>query len=201
VNGVDAREVSLADLKRRTAVLFQDYFSFEAPVEENIKYGAWDHADEKRIREAATRAGADFIDELPKGYQTHLGRTIDTEGVELSGGQWQKVALARTFYRDAELLILDEPTAAIDAQAEEALFREFKEFARGRMSVIISHRFSTVRMADRIIVLDKGRVIEQGTHEELMALDGKYATLFHLQAKGYAEAEPDDTYLELGGNG
>jgi ATP-binding cassette subfamily B protein len=196
MNGIDIREAGQRELHSRVGVLFQDYFQYEAPVGENIRYGDWAVESQPQVEEAARKAGADFITCLAKGFETHLGRTIDPDGVELSGGQWQKVALARAFYTDADLLILDEPTAAIDARAEEALFRQFKGLTQGRMSVIISHRFSTVRMADRIIVMDKGSILEQGTHEELMALDGRYAGLFHLQAKGYLDEPPKEAALE-----
>jgi len=156
-------------------------------VGENV--GAGDERyfeDEQRWRDAAVKGrAAEFIDRLPGGYQTQLGKWF-RYGQELSGGQWQKVALARAFMRtQADVLVLDEPTAAMDARAEAEIFEHFRSLARERITILISHRFSTVRMADRIAVLDQGRIIEQGSHEELMALGGHYAHLFALQARGY----------------
>ena len=156
-------------------------------VGENV--GAGDEAyfeDERRWREAAQKGQAsDFIETLPAGYHTQLGKWF-REGRELSGGQWQKIALSRAFMRTrADILVLDEPTAAMDAQAEAEVFEHFRQLARERITILISHRFSTVRMADQIAVLDRGRVIEHGSHDELMALNGRYAHLFTLQARGY----------------
>jgi ATP-binding cassette subfamily B protein len=137
------------------------------------------------VEDAAHRSlAAEVIEVLPEKYGTMLGRRFEG-GVDLSGGQWQKVALGRAYMRDAQLLILDEPTAALDARAEYTVFERFAELTEGKMAVLISHRFSTVRMADRILVLEHGKVLEEGTHEELLAIDGRYAELFHLQAAGY----------------
>ena len=137
------------------------------------------------IKNAAEQSLANiFIESFQKNYDQQLGRRFN-EGVELSGGQWQKIALARAYMRDAQLMILDEPTAALDARAEYEVFQRFVELTKGRTSVLISHRFSTVRMADRILVLDKGELLEMGSHEELLQKNGKYAELFQLQAKGY----------------
>ena len=142
--------------------------------------------DEPRWRQAAGLGrAADFIERLPESYRTQLGKWFKN-GQELSGGQWQKIALARAFMRtQADVLVLDEPTAAMDARAEAEIFEHFRALARGRITILISHRFSTVRMADQIAVLDRGRIIERGSHEELMALGGHYAQLFALQARGY----------------
>jgi ATP-binding cassette subfamily B protein len=156
-------------------------------VGENV--GAGDEEffeDEARWREAAHKGRAsEFIETLPAGYQTQLGKWFK-DGRELSGGQWQKIALSRAFMRTrADVLVLDEPTAAMDAQAEAEVFEHFRQLARDRITILISHRFSTVRMADRIAVLDRGRMVEYGSHDELMKQDGRYAHLFTLQARGY----------------
>jgi ATP-binding cassette subfamily B protein len=174
-------------LKARIGVIFQDFTRYQMLVGENV--GAGDERyfeDEQRWRDAAVKGrAAEFIDRLPGGYHTQLGKWF-RYGQELSGGQWQKVALARAFMRtQADVLVLDEPTAAMDARAEAEIFEHFRSLARERITILISHRFSTVRMADRIAVLDQGRIIEQGSHEELMALGGHYAHLFALQARGY----------------
>jgi len=174
-------------LKARIGVIFQDFTRYQMLVGENV--GAGDERyfeDEARWREAAAKGqAADFIDRLPGGYQTQLGKWFK-DGQELSGGQWQKIALARAFMRTgADVLVLDEPTAAMDARAEAEIFEHFRSLARERITILISHRFSTVRMADQIAVLDRGRIIEQGSHEALMALGGHYAQLFSLQARGY----------------
>jgi ATP-binding cassette subfamily B protein len=174
-------------LRERIGVIFQDFARYQMLVGENV--GAGDERyfeDEARWREAAAKGQAsDFIDTLPSGYQTQLGKWF-RDGRELSGGQWQKIALSRAFMRiRADILVLDEPTAAMDARAEAEIFEHFRQLAHGRITILISHRFSTVRMADEIIVLDHGRIIEHGSHEQLMQLDGRYAHLFALQARGY----------------
>ncbi|HTT02715.1 MAG TPA: ABC transporter ATP-binding protein [Steroidobacteraceae bacterium] len=174
-------------LRERIGVIFQDFARYQMLVGENV--GAGDERyfeDEARWREAASKGRAsDFIESLPAGYYTQLGKWF-RDGRELSGGQWQKIALARAFMRTrADILVLDEPTAAMDAQAEAEVFEHFRQLARDRITILISHRFSTVRMADQIVVLDRGRIIEQGSHEQLMLLQGHYAHLFALQARGY----------------
>ena len=174
-------------LKARIGVIFQDFTRYQMLVGENV--GAGDERyfeDEQRWRDAAAKGrAAEFIEQLPGGYQTQLGKWF-RDGQELSGGQWQKVALARAFMRtEADVLVLDEPTAAMDARAEAEIFEHFRTLARERITILISHRFSTVRMADQIAVLDRGRIIEKGSHEALMALGGHYAQLFSLQARGY----------------
>jgi len=187
VDGLDVREWNESALRARVGVIFQDFARYQMLLGENVGAGDVDHfANEARWKDAAAQGMADtFIDELPDGYQTQLGRWFKG-GRELSGGQWQKVALSRAFMRqDADILVLDEPTAAMDAEAEATVFEHVRAAAGTRITILISHRFSTVRMADRIVVLDQGRVIEQGSHESLMAEDGRYARLFSLQAAGY----------------
>ncbi|MCK4807463.1 MAG: ABC transporter ATP-binding protein, partial [Candidatus Aegiribacteria sp.] len=168
-------------------VIFQDYAKYHLTAEENISLGDIKHSpDDSLIRLAAEAAGADaMIENLPDGYNTVLGRSFKG-GMELSIGEWQKIALARAFIRDAPIVILDEPTSALDAKAEHAVFIKFRELVQGKTSVIISHRFSTVRMADRIAVMDKGRIIEHGTHEELMEINRKYREMYTIQANAYS---------------
>jgi len=187
LDGLDLAKWSPTALRRRVAVIFQDFARYQLKVGENIGAGDVEHfEDEARWREAAELATASpFVEELPAGYQTQLGKWF-REGRELSGGQWQKIALARAFIREgADILVLDEPTAAMDARAEAEIFEQFRELAQDRMVILISHRFSTVRRADEILVIQGGRILESGSHEALMQLDGHYAHLFSLQAKGY----------------
>jgi ATP-binding cassette subfamily B protein len=174
-------------LRERIGVIFQDFARYQMLVGENV--GAGDEhffEDEERWRAAADKGRAsEFIATLPSGYHTQLGKWF-RDGRELSGGQWQKIALSRAFMRTrADILVLDEPTAAMDAQAEAEVFEHFRQLARERITILISHRFSTVRMADQIVVLNRGRIVERGTHAELMQLNGRYAQLFSLQARGY----------------
>jgi len=187
LDGLALSEWSEAALRARIGVIFQDFTRYQMLVGENV--GAGDERyfeDEDRWHEAAQKGRADeFIEHLPGRYQTQLGKWFQN-GQELSGGQWQKIALARAFMRtDADILVLDEPTAAMDARAEAEVFEHFRTLARDRITILISHRFSTVRMADQIAVLDRGRIIEKGSHEQLMADAGHYAQLFALQARGY----------------
>ena len=187
LDGQDLGEWDERALRERIGVIFQDFARYQMLVGENV--GAGDERffeDEERWRAAAAKGQASgFIDELPSGYRTQLGKWF-RDGRELSGGQWQKIALSRAFMRTrADILVLDEPTAAMDAQAEAEVFEHFRQLARERITILISHRFSTVRMADQIAVLARGRIIERGSHEELMRLNGRYAQLFTLQARGY----------------
>ncbi len=186
LDGVDLREYDLDDLRRAVSVIFQDFVQYQAPLRDNIGYGQVERLhDDARIRHAAAQGGADAIaDALPQSYATLLGRWF-AGGQELSGGQWQKVALARAFMREAEILVLDEPTAALDAEHEYELFTRFQQLTQGKTTLLISHRFSTVRMADRIVVLADQQIVEVGTHTELLAYEGHYARLFRLQAQGY----------------
>jgi ATP-binding cassette subfamily B protein len=186
LDGVDLREYDVEDLRKEIGVIFQDYMRYELLAKENIGFGKIeDLEDLARIEAAAQKSMASqVIGKLPNGYDQMIGRRFDG-GVDLSGGEWQKFALARAYMRDAQLLILDEPTATLDARAEYEVFRRFAELTKGRTAVLISHRFSTVRMADRILVLQNGSIREQGTHNHLLALGGQYAELFELQAAGY----------------
>lgn len=186
LDGVDLRDYDVDDLRREIGVIFQDYMRYDMSALENIGVGRVDElANRTRIERAAGMARADvIIGHLPEGYGQMLGRRFD-DGVDLSAGQWQKLALARAYMRDAQVLVLDEPTASLDARAEYEVFQQFSALTRGRMAVLISHRFSTVRMADRILVMEDGRILEQGGHSELVSAGGRYAELFELQAAGY----------------
>ena len=186
LDGVPLPEYDLEQLRARIAVVYQDFARFSLTLRENIAVGVASSAnDDGHVEEAARLSGAgDVAAKLEHGYDTELTRRFEG-GVELSGGEWQKVALARGFVRDAALVILDEPTAALDADAEYRLFERFRELVHGRTALIISHRFSTVRMADHIAVLEDGRIIERGSHAALLHLGGRYATLFEMQAGRY----------------
>jgi len=187
IDGVDLRDWDGAKLRERVAVIFQDFNEYQMDVRENVGVGSLPHmSEEERIARAAERGGADeVVKGLAEGFGTKLGKWAH-DGVELSGGQWQKIALARAFMREeADILVLDEPTAALDAEAEHAVFERFRTLAAGRTTFLISHRFSTVRMADRILVIEGGHILEDGSHKELVAAGQRYAHLFSLQAQGY----------------
>jgi len=186
LDGVDLREYDIESLHAEMGVIFQDFMRYEMTARENIEVGRIEvsHSDEE-IKSAAHRSLAEgVIARLDGGYDQMLGRRFE-DGVDLSGGEWQKLALARAYLRDAQLLILDEPTAALDARSEFEVFERFAELTEGKMALLISHRFSTVRMADRIVLLEAGKLVEEGTHAQLIALGGRYASMFELQAASY----------------
>lgn len=186
LDGVDLREYDLKDFRKEIGVIFQDYVRYDMLVRENIGFGRIEKMqDERLVQQAAERSRAsDLIDRLPNRYDQMLGRRFDN-GVDLSVGQWQKVALARAYMRDAQVMILDEPTASLDARAEAETYKHFLGLTAAKMAILISHRFSTVRIADRILVLEQGRIVEQGSHDSLVGSGGKYSELFELQASGY----------------
>jgi ATP-binding cassette subfamily B protein len=186
LDGRDLREYDLDELRSRVGVVFQDFVRFHFTAAENIAMGRIEAAaDAARIEQAAERSRADqVVFRLPLGFKQPLGRRF-SGGIDLSGGEWQKIAIARAYMRDADVLVLDEPTSALDARSEFEVFQRFRDLSAGRTTLLISHRFSTVRMADRIIVLDQGRIVEAGTHHALLARGGRYAEMFELQAAGY----------------
>jgi len=186
LDGVDLRDYNVADLRENIGIIFQDFVKFSFRAGENIAVGSIEERiDQAKIVSSAQKSLADIlIQKLPKGYDQMLGKRFN-DGVDLSGGEWQKIAIARAYMRNAQLLILDEPTSALDARAEHEVFVRFAELIEGKSAVLISHRFSTVRMADRILFLENGTLREMGSHDELLQLNGKYAELFRLQAKGY----------------
>lgn len=187
LDGSDLRDWETGALRKRIGVIFQDFVRYQLPVGENLGVGdTRAFNDQTRWQQAARNGMADsFIKRMPQGYNTQLGRWFK-DGQELSGGQWQKIALSRAYMREeADILVLDEPTAAMDAAAEADIFTRFRQHSRDKMTILISHRFSTVRSADLILVIDQGAIIERGTHEALLAINGRYAHLFYLQAKGY----------------
>jgi ATP-binding cassette subfamily B protein len=186
LGGVDVRDLHPETLRNRIGVLFQDYASYELSVRENVVMGRPDgHADDRRVMEALHDARSEWLlKQMPKGLDSKVGRLFEG-GHDLSGGEWQRLALARIMYRDADIWILDEPTSSLDPEAEAGIFAELKDNLRGRIGIVISHRFSTVRIADRIAVVADGRIVELGTHDELLLAGGRYAQLFELQAAGY----------------
>jgi ATP-binding cassette subfamily B protein len=186
LDGIDLREYSLEDLYREIGVIFQDFMRYEMTARENIAVGQIEKLDDLKLLQTASRKSlADqVVAKLPLEYEQMLGRRFDG-GVDLSGGEWQKIALARAYLREAQLLILDEPTAALDARSEFEVFHRFAELTAGKMALFISHRFSTVRMADRIVVLENGKIAEEGSHDQLSRLGGRYAEMFEMQAASY----------------
>jgi len=188
-DGVDLRDFNPRDLRARMGTIFQDFIHYDLTVQENIGLGDVSQMENmESIRQATSKAGiASMIEDLPDGYQTILSRWLaeDCPGAELSGGEWQKIAIARMLMRDSDLLIMDEPTAALDAQAEYEIYHQFAELVTGRTSLLISHRFSTVRMVDIIAVLEKGTITEHGSHDELCSLGGRYSRLYKMQADRY----------------
>jgi ATP-binding cassette subfamily B protein len=186
LDGVDLRDIDIASLHERIGVIFQDFMRYDMPVRDNIAVGKTEYRnDEEKLIDAARKGGAlDVVNRLEHGLDQQLGRRFQ-DGVDLSGGEWQRFALARAHIRDAEILVLDEPTAALDPVAEAEVFSKFSDLTRGKIALFISHRFSTVRMADRIVVLEGGVVREEGTHKDLIARRGRYADLFELQASSY----------------
>jgi len=186
LDGVDLREYDLADLHSEIGVIFQDFMRYEMTARENIQVGRVEveHSLNELEHAAQKSLASEVIDKLQGGYGQMLGRRFEG-GVDLSGGEWQKLALARAYLRDAQLLILDEPTAALDARSELEVFERFAELTYGKMALLISHRFSTVRMADRIVVLEAGKLVEEGSHAQLIALGGRYAGMFEMQAASY----------------
>jgi ATP-binding cassette, subfamily B, bacterial len=186
LDGHDLREYDLDSLRGNMGVIFQDFVRYNFSASDNIAVGRIEaRGDLTRIKRAAMRSQADdVIAKLPGGYDQMIGKRFKN-GVELSGGEWQKVAIARAYMREADVLILDEPTAALDARSEFEVFQRFKELSKGKTAILISHRFSSVRMADRILVLANGKVEAAGTHEELVSQPGRYSELFELQAAGY----------------
>ncbi len=186
LDGVDLREYDLEDIHHEMGVIFQDFMRYEMTARENVAVGRVEEIDNlELLQHASQKSMADaVIERLPLGYNQMLGRRFD-QGVDLSGGEWQKVALARAYLRDAQVLILDEPTAALDARSEFEVFRRFSELTTGKMALFISHRFSTVRAADRILVLANGKIAEEGTHDQLSSLGGRYAEMFEMQASSY----------------
>jgi ATP-binding cassette subfamily B protein len=172
-------------LQSQIGVIFQDFMRYEMTARDNIAVGRIDDAEDLAVRNAAHKSLADqVIARLPKQYEQLLGLRFEG-GLDLSGGEWQKVALARAYIRDAQVVVLDEPTASLDARSEYQVFQRFAELTTGKMALLISHRFSTVRMAERIVVLEKGRIAEQGSHRQLLSLGGRYSDMFELQAAGY----------------
>ena len=188
LEGKEIRDYDLEDLRRNTTAIFQDYCRYHLTARDNVALGRIEKRDDLSVIRLAAEGGqaALLIESLPSGYETILGKRFEG-GVDLSGGEWQKIALSRAFMRDARILILDEPSAALDVETEYEIYRHFAELTRERTTLLISHRFTTVRMADRMLVLDRGSIVEDGSHETLMRRNGLYAEMFTAQARRYAE--------------
>jgi ABC-type multidrug transport system fused ATPase/permease subunit len=191
LDGHDIRSYGLEDLYQIYGTIFQDFGKYAVTAKENIYYGnIYSDVDDERVRSAAHSSGAsDFIEKYERQYDTPLMKYFEDDGTELSIGQWQKLSVARAFYSDSDIMILDEPTASLDAIAEQQIFRQFEMLTEGKTSIFVSHRLSSATTADNIIVLEYGQVVEQGTHKELMQAGGKYCDLFTTQAKRYLESE------------
>ncbi len=187
LDGIDVREFDPLEYRQRFGVILQDFIKYKLSAQDNIVFGDISKKPEfKNLERVAQDAGAlELIEGLPESWDTMLGRQFHVRGQDLSGGQWQRVALARALYRDAPILLLDEPSAALDAEAEMELFLRYKELVQNKLSLLITHRFNTVKMADRIVVLENGQILEDGSHGELMRLHGRYAEMFEAQASGY----------------
>ncbi len=187
LDGLDIREYELMQVRKIFGVVFQDFSRYAFTVRENIALSNLDHIrDDTRLQEACKKSGADdVVSALDEGLDTFLTRGFEKDGAELSGGQWQKIALARAFFRDSDMLVLDEPTSDLDPEAEHALFERFATLCHGKEALLISHRLSSVTMVDRILVLEAGKILESGSHAELLHAGGRYAELFNLQAERY----------------